>query len=418
MKRSDNNSWLIEHRCSQCGAPITLEETDRLITCPFCRVRICLTTPDHFSYYIPAPETAPSNTFYVPYWRVKGAVFSCDDDFEVRQSLLDATCRAFNDRFFPESLGLRPQAMKLKFVTPEEGEAFLAPSIGFEEALSNVQAALPVNRQGKADMKPFFRTFLGENVSVVYAPFYTKDEFIFDGVLGEAFRRGPGAGYTPDPQGKAGWSMTVLPALCPECGHDLEGHRGSVAFLCANCNKAWYLSGGGLKRVSFNVMPGADEGAVHLPFWRIKAHVEGITLQSFGDLVRMANLPRAVKREWESQEVFFWVPAFKIHAGLFLRLSRQLTIDQPTTPEETEEPPSSPYPVTFPVHEAGESLKITIAGLMAAKRKRWPALKDLVVTPLEPLLVYVPFQQQLSELTSESFKLTVNINALKFGQNL
>lgn len=419
MKSSANNTWLIEHRCSQCGAPVTLEETDRLIACPFCRVKIFLTTTDHFNYYIPAPETTPSNTFYVPYWRVKGTIFSCDDDFEVRPSLLDASYRALSDRFFPESLGLRPQALKLRFVTPEAGEAFLAPSIGFEEAFSKVQAALPVTRQraGIATV-PFLRTFLGERISVVYAPFYTRDEFIFDGVLGEALRRCPNADYAPGLQGKAGWSMKVLPALCPDCGSDLEGGRESVAFFCANCNKAWYLSGVGLERMPFAIMPHDDDTAIHLPFWRMKAEVQGITLQSFGDLAKMANLPCMVKPEWESQEVFFWVPAFKIHAGLLLRLSRQMTIEQPTGATETDEPPSSPYPVTFSLYEAGESLKITLAGLMAAKKRRWPALKDLVITSRDPFLMYVPFRQQRDELISQSLKLAINVNSLKFGQNL
>lgn len=419
VKKSDNNSWLIEHSCSQCGAPITLEETDRLITCPFCRVRICLTTSDHFSYYIPAPERASSDTFYVPYWRVRGTVFSCDGDFELRQSILDASYRAYTDRFFPESLGLRPQAMKLRFVTPEVGEIFLTPSLGFDEAFSRVQAALPLNRQEAGiATKPYLRTFLGETSSLVYAPFYFRDRFIFDGVLGEALRRGPDTDYAPGPRGKAGWSMKVVPALCPECGHDLEGGRGSVAFFCVNCSKAWYLSGTGLERMPFAVMPGGDDAAVHLPFWRIKAHVGGFSLQSFGDLVRLANLPRAVKPEWESQEVFLWVPAFKVHAGLLLRLSRQMTIDQPTGAREGERSPSSPYPVTFPIDEAGESLKILIASLMAAKRRHWPMLKDVTVAPWDHLLVYVPFRQQLDELTSLPLKLTVNVNALKFGQNL
>ncbi|MGD9137268.1 MAG: hypothetical protein PVH42_10930, partial [Desulfobacterales bacterium] len=29
---------LIEYQCPQCGAPATIEETDRLFTCQFCRV--------------------------------------------------------------------------------------------------------------------------------------------------------------------------------------------------------------------------------------------------------------------------------------------------------------------------------------------------------------------------------------------
>jgi len=38
---------------------------------------------------------------------------------------------------------------------------------------------------------------------------------------------------------------------------------------------------------------------VGLPFWRIRAAVDGIPLDTFADYVRFCNLPRAVTRAME-----------------------------------------------------------------------------------------------------------------------
>jgi len=74
------NSWIVKHRCTQCGAPITLEEADRYFACPFCRVKICFTTDDHFRYYLQPMDNPPEEIFYIPFWRVRGVSFTCDDE--------------------------------------------------------------------------------------------------------------------------------------------------------------------------------------------------------------------------------------------------------------------------------------------------------------------------------------------------
>jgi predicted RNA-binding Zn-ribbon protein involved in translation (DUF1610 family) len=417
-RNSESKAWIIEHRCPQCGAPITLEETDRFFACPYCRVRICLTTGDFFRYYLPARDTAPAETFYVPYWRIKGMIFSCDGDFEVRQSLLDATHSACNDPIYPESLGLRPQALKLRFAATDAGLSCMKSTLSFDEAFSKIQAGLPVFQQAGRPVSPFYRSFMGEKVSLVYAPFYVRGDVIFDAVLGEPVRATSGAARVSSSQERIEWSLKVLPALCPDCGYDLDGGRESIALFCKNCNTVWCLAGAGLEKMPFSLIASADDDTHHLPFWRIKARIRGFTLESFGDLARLANLPRVIKREWESQPLFFWVPAFKVNAGLLLRLSRQMTIDQNNEEMEIDGVPSSPFPVTFPVHESTESLKTTISALIATKKRLWPVLKDLAVDPVESLLVYVPFRQQGEELVQPRFQLSVAINSLKYGEHL
>ena len=69
----------IEHQCPQCGAPALLDETDRLFTCKFCRVKSYLTRDDFFRYILPQ-KTTGQDLFFFPYWRYKGTLFSCTSD--------------------------------------------------------------------------------------------------------------------------------------------------------------------------------------------------------------------------------------------------------------------------------------------------------------------------------------------------
>ena len=71
--------------------------------------------------------------FYVPYWRIRGIVFSCDEELEVKSSIVDATYCGVGVESYPESLGLRPQALRLRFATPESGILFPEPSLMFNQ---------------------------------------------------------------------------------------------------------------------------------------------------------------------------------------------------------------------------------------------------------------------------------------------
>lgn len=90
------NSWQIEHQCPQCGAPILLDETDRLLDCTFCRTRLSLTANEGFHYYLPPPvDTSGKELIFLPYWRLKGASYSCQTT-GVETRFRDATFPAMN----------------------------------------------------------------------------------------------------------------------------------------------------------------------------------------------------------------------------------------------------------------------------------------------------------------------------------
>jgi predicted RNA-binding Zn-ribbon protein involved in translation (DUF1610 family) len=413
-----SSSWIVEHHCTQCGAPIKLEEADRFFTCPFCQVRICLTTNDHFRYYLRPPEKSTEEIFYVPYWRVRGMVFSCDEELEVKSSIIDATYCGLGGGIYPESLGLRPQALKLNFATPESGKSFPEPSFTFKAAFEKIEAGLPQYQAGNAPVRVFHRTFIGEKISVVYAPFFMKNRALHDGILGKPLKPLKDGMSVSPPQGGGGKPLKVLPALCPECGWDLEGGRDSVVFFCTNCNKAWYLMEHGLEQKAFFVLDGGAEQTTHLPFWRIKADIEGLSLRTIADLARMANLPVLVRKEWESADIYFWVPGFRIHAPLFLRVARLLTLQQPGNLKEHEELLDTPVPASLSMSDATDGIKTIIASLVAMKKHVWPSLETVSTKVVHTDLVYIPFQEQKDELFNPSLKISVAKNSLKYGQYL
>lgn len=410
--------WTVEHRCSQCGAPILLEEANRHFVCPFCRVSICLITKDHFRYYFEPQQKFADEMIYVPYWRIRGVVFSCDESLEVTSSMVDASQCAFHNEDYPEFLGLRPQALKLRFALPESGMVFTEPPSNVHEELTKIETAIPRQRDQGTPLRVFHRSFMSQKVSIVYAPFFIKNRALHDGIIGKpikSLREMPSYHSTP---GAVSHWLKVVPGICPECGGDLEGGRDSVIFLCLQCGKAWRLTEDGLVFQPFSILEGDSGQAVHLPFWRIQADVEGLVLRSRADLVRTANMPIALRQEWESQAFHFWVPAFKVHAPLFLRLARLLTLHQPTPVSAGQDILDSPQPASLSPADAAHCLTVVLASLVAVKKRIWPLLHELSIRPIRSELVYIPFHRQGEEFFNDSLKISVAENSLKYGQYL
>jgi hypothetical protein len=119
--------------------------------------------------------------------------------------------------------------------------------------------------------------------------------------------------------------------------------------------------------------------------------VKGIPLNSYADLARLANLPKMIHSEWERQEVYFWIPAFKVNPSLFLRLSKQMTLFQSAEKTEAELPNAPLHPVTFLEENAAATLKIHLASLLAKKKDLFPKLHEITIGPVESTLVFIPF---------------------------
>jgi hypothetical protein len=402
----NGSNWQIQHQCPQCGAPVILEETDRILSCAFCRTRLLIVSPAPFHYYIPAPAAAEA--VYIPYWRLRGLAYQLKP-LEMTDTYIDTNRRALPLPGLPASLGVRPQAMKLKFLSRETPGVFLQPGLKAEDALP--RAAAPAGSTAR-------NVFLGEAVSLIYSPMTVKGNALCD-----AFRPGHVISWTDAERGRypaltpaARTRTEFLPTLCPACGWDLQGSRDTLALTCGNCQSAWTCSGAALERTTFITIGSSGNDDPHyLPFWRLKVRFEGLVLDSLADLARLANLPRAITPEMEKRPVYFWSPAFKVNPALFMRWARQVTVFQPE-PDYTENlPRQNIYPVTLTAPEALESVPLTLANIVTDKRVFFTALPRLKLHAAETLLVYQPFAASPRDLIHETMKVVIDRKALGFG---
>jgi len=153
-------------------------------------------------------------------------------------------------------------------------------------------------------------------------------------------------------------------------------------------------------------------------FWRIKVPLEGIPLRSYADLIRMANLPKAIQREWEEIVFHFWSPAFKIRPRAFLQTARAMTLAQPQEIQEGLLPKGNVYPVTFSVREALEAVKVILAHIAVAKQHLIPLLPQLRIGPPEILLSYFAFTVRPNELIQERLRLSIDRSTVQMGRKL
>jgi DNA-directed RNA polymerase subunit RPC12/RpoP len=413
-----NSDFSIEHQCPQCGAPILLKETDRLITCEYCRVTSYLMPRQFFRYRLPHKAPAGQRLVYIPYWRFRGMVFSCVAQ-EILQQFVDLSQLALNDdTVFPGSLGLRAQAMKLKFVTPETGGHFVQPDIALKQAMQRFEIRFNETKSGK----PFFREYIGEATSLIYAPYYVSHK-LYDAVLNQPHVSSPPPDFDAEslPGGAPeGSGITFKASLCPSCGWDMKGERDSQVLCCHNCQSIWQPTARQFVALSFGHISARTRRPVRFfPFWRIRAAVSGLELDTAADVIRLANLTRVAQPADHKRGVYFWAPAFKIRPRVLLRLASSLTLSQPETgPLQAQIPPRDLQAVNLPIMEAVESLKITLAGFIKPRRSLFPKLPQISIRPLGFKLVYIPFVEGHHDYIHPAWELAINKNMLKLSRNL
>ncbi|MEI6125962.1 MAG: hypothetical protein WCQ99_05335 [Pseudomonadota bacterium] len=413
------SGWIIEHQCPQCGGHVKLEESDHLLTCQYCRVRLYLVSPDYFRYCLIPQDIPEQEIIFAPYWRVKGMEFWCTQK-GLQHRVVDTSFLSAGHSALPQSLGLRPQALKLHFAVPGSKARFLTSEMPFKAAFSRW------TDQGKEAYSPlakdrlFFREFIGETVSMIYAPLYLKDESVYDAILKRPEERqvkknGADSFAFTVPDGK---EITFIPTLCPLCGWQLEGVNESCVLLCVHCDSAWQASATGFNKTAHEVADAQEGDVLYVPFWKIKADVEGEKLRTYADLIRFANLPKAVQQEWEDRELYFWSPAFKIQPNLFLRIAKQITGFQPCLQTQDRLGNRTFYPVTLPASEAAESIKVTLAELVLDKKKGYPRVSNIKISVRESSLAFLPFVIRSNELVACHMGFSIDRNALKFGRNI
>lgn len=403
----------IDHQCPQCGAPAALEETDRLFACPFCRVRSVLTAQDYFRYVLPAKAPASRELVYAPYWRFRGFLLfsrAGGEDYKY----IDVNQLGTDMGTLPPSLGLRAQAMKLKFAAPDMEGRFLTPSRSFTEAFAAFQQRFIRGMASGA----LASAHLGDAMGLLYSPFYAASRLV-DAVLDKPIGAVPSGFETAAAAaGRPDGGVGFLPALCPDCGWDLEGERDERVLGCGNCGSSWAAAAGALARVDCDCLTGDEQGLLYLPFWQTACDIAGIELTTYADLVQAANLPQVVQPGFESRSFRFWTPAFKIRAPVYLRLAKGLSLTQPQGLLSPGRPPRRHYPATLPADDAAETLKVIFAGMIKPAQRLVEILPAVTIRPLSHRLAYLPFREDRHDFIQPHTRMAINKNLLALSRSL
>ncbi len=377
------------------------------------------------SYYLD-PKTPDPETLYVPYGRFRGMGFAVGTG-EVGNTVIDGNSITRPMAPCPESLGVRPQAMKLRLAGGERIGRFVPPSpVPLDEAaLAGLARALPAFA-GESSGGGVLWRFLREAGGLIYSPFTVMGRDVIDGVTqqmlgtlpdGEAGVpfRSPAGTKPPD-------DVVYLPALCPNCGADLAAAPESVALPCTNCGLLWDPSAEGMAERPFSLVPAPQEkDALFLPFWRMSARVEG--LESFLHVDPLKQIPPAygLPTPISFPEFSLWAPAFFINPVVFLRLCERATMWQPADCGEKGAARTvglDLYPVTLPGPEAKKILPLILTLVVADRGRVLPLILHADIEAIEQSLVYLPFQKTAGEVTCAEMRAAVELNALKYGRNL
>jgi hypothetical protein len=362
------------------------------------------------------PNKAPEgkHLIYFPYWRSRGMFFSCGGN-GITDRYADMSHQAVKSDIFPVSVGLRSQALKLKFASRAHNGHYLKPAFPLKQVLEIFK-----NHLSMEALPPIFhQDYINESLSLIYSPFY-MDEKIIDAVLNEPLRQDIPENFDLSlfPGESPDWKINFLPTLCPNCGWDMEGEKDSLALFCRNCNSLWQPEKNGFTKLDFSTIPMAGNDIVHLPFWRIKAKISGVKLDNYSDLVKTANLPKVVQKGWDEMDFRFWVMGFKVRPQKFLSIVTGMTLAQPQEKMVSEFPSTSLLSLTFPLKEAVKSLKLCLAGFIKPQRPFFTMMRDVTVTPKSYRLVYVPFREKQHEFISPEYRLAIIKNHLAMARNL
>lgn len=376
-----------------------------------------LTAQEGFSYII-SPHDPAQDIVYAPYLRFKGLAFTCAGS-SVTSRVVDRNITALKAAPFPYSLGMRPQALRLRILTAGDTHALIQPDRSRDEMLEAMQGQ---TAKHMARSNAHFIDYIGDTESIIYAPFILQGSTLVDAVTNRpvpAHKTLPEGCVSAKEETRPPASITFIATVCPHCGWDMTGARESCVLLCPQCCSAWSPHGSSFRRVSYDIYSHQDNaGICYIPFWKMQAGISNPDLHTYGDLIRFSCLPKAATGSHQAQPVHFWCPAFKIRPRLFMRLSRQLTALQPGGENDIRQRGRRLLPVTLPPSEAAQAIRVTLCALAAKKREAYPLLARAHISLKARQLTFIPFSIQGSYFVSTSAHLSISRAALDIGKNL
>ncbi len=411
---------LVEQPCPQCGGQITLNAAHRLLTCPYCGVKNFMQAAGAFRFILPVHKTSGQGgrLLYAPYIRFKGNVFQVNDT-GISYRVVDTTQDGFPLSGLPPSLGLRPQAMPLLRVNGQSPGRFLRLSVKLSVILQKVARLNTL--AGKETKKTYHQAFIGEELSYIYLPLRQEKQALIDAVVNaplvelEKVRAVPLKGI----RASKSWQVKFTATLCPRCGWSLDGEGDALVLHCLNCETSWSLGNQGLKRITAAMVQGNDKDALYLPFWKISAHLPSLNIWSFADFLERTNQPVVVGKLWRDKVMSFLIPAFKLRPKTFLHISKQSTLNQWALGQEQPLHTTLPlYPVTLPLNEARQSIKVVLAASSVSRKRVFPYLPGVHPENLSSRLVYLPFTDRQYDWLQPRTRAVIIKSVLNFGRSL
>ncbi|MCD4741010.1 MAG: hypothetical protein K8R67_00800 [Desulfobacteraceae bacterium] len=421
-----SSNFQIDIQCPQCGAPVVLEETENIIECPFCRVRSILSTQPYPCYYFEPRQEQLSDlsVVYIPYWRFKGLEFALNST-QVSYRVIDSSWLAIDreDKHdIPSSLGLRSQTQKLKFIQPDTKGLFCPPLINKKQILRRINKKYSktpgVNKlKNKSGNQAYIH--VGEIISLIYLPFYKAKHELFDGLTGKKVDALPKQLEQFSDQGKPPeYNFSFMPGLCPNCGWELSGETDSLVLICKGCFRAFLIRNKKLNQIEVQFASLQPDTDLFIPFWKLSINFSKIFCSKYSDIMRLANLPKAILEEHKIKDFHFFIPAFKVNPKLFLRLGKQVSLLQPDSTVLDKLPKGKIYPANLPLQEGLEAVPPVLMDLCKRKKELWDMLILEKIKLGKYSLVYLSFKKVGLEYVQSEFRFSLPKNSLKFGRKL
>jgi predicted RNA-binding Zn-ribbon protein involved in translation (DUF1610 family) len=363
---------------------VLLGESDRLLRCAFCKVNLFICGSDApRRLYLPPRSAAAveEDLSFIPYWRIKGIHYSRSRE-GLRHAFLDKTRLAADAPGLARSLGVRPQAVPLHFVTEETRGSFLEPTLPIERVLGEIETDL----RDPDEPPPLWTALIGETMSIVYLP-VRRNGGLFDAVSGRRIETADRVmdAATLVKKAAAAPSLRFVSTLCPTCGWEMAQAPTSLLLHCPTCGTVWEEAGGRFRRRSVRIGIGGADGDWYLPFWRFASD----------PALRPSSL---------------WVAAFKVHADHALRLARTFTTTQVDSTESPVPRGATMASINLPPGEGFEAARVL------ALEKGWNAQAGAMCK--EPELVLIPFREAGAEVARTRPRCALAKNLLAFGLGL
>jgi len=411
----------IEQSCPSCGAAIVLSEDDKLIQCEFCDVSNYRLDSTAARYVLPHKlpvDIHEDDLIFVPYLRFKGVVYYVERD-RVRHKIVDASRLAVEMPSLAPSLGLRPQVMKVRPVTSAMTGIFVLQTVPVKAAFIQATKLVDLYSNNK-NTTVVHRAFIGETISVIYQPYYLKNDRIVDAVDGRPV--GSSTDIALDTlkscQSKKSWEPSFVGTICAKCGGVMSGERDSRVLTCENCLTRWLENKRRLLPVNWSVAESPGGQDTFFPFWKISFSTTGIEISDFAGLIEFTNQPIIISSSMKNEQLYFLLPAFKVNPKMYLQIASQLTIAQRKLPQGSRVDKVSSHPVNLDLTEAIQSIKSVLAHLTVGKKKKLRNLPKLTTVVHGSELLYLPFTKKVHDYLQCHTPASIQVAAVRYGRSL